>query len=97
MGLKDSEWGQIGVTMIAGTLGWIMDAPAATAYAVLPVGVETMRPSNETHDAQTHIRKYKVKVKDIDEQSTSNSDCFALRERSPVHISRRLGMPKSQH
>jgi hypothetical protein len=44
MGLKDSECGQIGVTMIAGTLGWIMDAPAATAYAVLPVGVDTMRP-----------------------------------------------------
>jgi hypothetical protein len=53
MGLKDSEWGQIGVTMIAGTLGWIMDAPAATAYAVLPVGVDTMRPLNETHDADT--------------------------------------------
>jgi len=52
MGLKDSECGQIGVTMIAGTLGWIMDAPAATAYAVLPVGVDTMRPSNA--DADTH-------------------------------------------
>lgn len=54
MGLKDSECGQIGVTMIAGTLGWIMDAPAATAYAVLPVGVDTIRPSNETYDADTH-------------------------------------------
>lgn len=54
MGLKDSECGQIGVTMIAGTLGWIMDAPAATAYAVLPVGVDTMRPSKETYDADTH-------------------------------------------
>ncbi len=36
MGLKESECGQIGVTMMAGTDGWIMDAPAATAYAVLP-------------------------------------------------------------
>lgn len=54
MGLKDSECGQIGVTMIAGTLGWIMDAPAATAYAVLPVGVDTMRPSNGTYNADTH-------------------------------------------
>ena len=36
MGLKLSECGQIGVTIIAGTDGWIMDAPAATAYAVLP-------------------------------------------------------------
>jgi hypothetical protein len=31
MGLNESEWGHIGVTMMAGTLGWIMDAPAATA------------------------------------------------------------------
>lgn len=45
MGLKDSEWGQMGVTMMAGTLGWIMDAPAAAAYAVLPVGVDTIRPA----------------------------------------------------
>lgn len=44
MGLKEREWGQMGVTMIAGTLGWIMDAPAATAYAVLPVGVDTIKP-----------------------------------------------------
>lgn len=54
MGLKDNECGQIGVTMIAGTLGWIMDAPAATAYAVLPVGVDTMRPLNETYSADTN-------------------------------------------
>ena len=73
MGLKDSECGQIGVTMIAGTLGWIMDAPAATAYAVLPVGVDTMRPLNETHDADKN-----QKVKDTNVQSASNSN-FALR------------------
>lgn len=36
----------MGVTMIAGTLGWIMDAPAATAYAVDPVGVDTISPAN---------------------------------------------------
>ena len=35
----------MGVTMTAGTLGWIMLAPAATAYAVLPVGVDTISPS----------------------------------------------------
>jgi len=29
---------------IAGTLGCTIDAPAAAAYAVLPVGVEMMRP-----------------------------------------------------
>lgn len=33
--------------MMAGTLGWIIDAPAATAYAVLPVGVETIKPNNK--------------------------------------------------
>lgn len=47
MGRKDSEWGQMGVTMMAGTLGWIMDAPAAAAYAVLPVGVETITPAGQ--------------------------------------------------
>ena len=31
IGRKDSECGQMGVTMTAGTLGWIMLAPAATA------------------------------------------------------------------
>lgn len=44
MGLKEREWGQMGVSMMAGTEGWIMDAPAATAYAVLPVGVDTIKP-----------------------------------------------------
>ena len=44
MGRKERECGQIGVTMMAGTLGCIMLAPAATAYAVLPVGVLTIRP-----------------------------------------------------
>lgn len=34
----------MGVIMMAGTFGWIMDAPAATAYAVLPVGVDTITP-----------------------------------------------------
>lgn len=29
MGLNDKECGQIGVTTIAGTLGWIIEAPAA--------------------------------------------------------------------
>lgn len=45
MGLKESECGQMGVIMMAGTLGWIMEAPAATAYAVLPVGVDTIKPA----------------------------------------------------
>lgn len=47
MGRKDSEWGQMGVSMMAGTLGWIMEAPAAAAYAVLPVGVETITPAGQ--------------------------------------------------
>ena len=45
IGLNDKEWGQMGVTIIAGTDGCIIEAPAATAYAVLPVGVETIKPS----------------------------------------------------
>lgn len=46
MGRKDSEWGQMGVIMMAGTFGWIMEAPAAAAYAVLPVGVDTITPGD---------------------------------------------------
>lgn len=51
MGRKESECGQMGVIMMAGTLGWIMEAPAATAYAVLPVGVDTITPgeTGRTH------------------------------------------------
>ena len=47
MGLKERECGQTGAMRMAGTLGWIMDAPAAAAYAVLPVGVEMISPVRE--------------------------------------------------
>ena len=43
--LKDREWGQMGVNRMAGTLGWTMEPPAATEYAVLPVGVASITPS----------------------------------------------------
>jgi len=45
MGRNESECGQMGVIIMAGTDGWIMEAPAATAYAVLPVGVEMIKPA----------------------------------------------------
>lgn len=51
MGRNDSEWGQMGVIMMAGTLGWIMEAPAAAAYAVLPVGVDTITPKDSSRVA----------------------------------------------
>ncbi len=35
----------MGVNRMAGTLGWTMEPPAATEYAVLPVGVASMTPS----------------------------------------------------
>lgn len=38
---------------MAGTDGWIILAPAATAYAVLPVGVDTIRP--ESSDINLHV------------------------------------------
>ena len=44
MGRNESEWGQIGAMMIAGTLGCTIDAPADAAYAVLPVGVDMIKP-----------------------------------------------------
>lgn len=53
MGLKESECGQMGVIMMAGTLGWIIEAPAATAYAVLPVGVDTITPEGTQRHMHT--------------------------------------------
>ena len=35
----------MGVKRMAGTLGCTIDPPAATEYAVLPVGVASMTPS----------------------------------------------------
>jgi len=45
IGLKERLCAHTGTTSIAGTLGCIMLAPAAAAYAVLPVGVEIISPS----------------------------------------------------
>lgn len=73
MGLKDSEWGQMGVIMMAGTFGWIMDAPAATAYAVLPVGVDTITPEGH-RDACTQW----TKAQPIHKYCTSTCDTLAL-------------------
>lgn len=42
---------------MAGTLGWIMEAPAATAYAVLPVGVDTITPSKQRPRVNKTINK----------------------------------------
>ena len=61
MGLNESEWGQMGVTMIAGTEGWIIEAPAATAYAVDPVGVDTIRPSPWTETGVVTCSKYDLR------------------------------------
>ena len=44
-GRKDRECGAIGVSEIDGTLFWTIGPPAAKLYAVLPVGVEMIRPS----------------------------------------------------
>ena len=43
---------------MAGTLGCTIDAPAAAAYAVLPVGVEMMRPTCKTSKS---LNKYSKK------------------------------------
>lgn len=42
-----------------GTLGCIMEAPAATAYAVLPVGVEMIRPV-EKNGIKIHYTDTKI-------------------------------------
>lgn len=44
-GRNDKLRGQIGVRTIALNEGWTMGPPADSEYAVEPVGVETMRPS----------------------------------------------------
>ena len=47
-GLKESEWGQIGVTQITSALAWTIDPPQLRLYAVLPVGVDIRTPSPYT-------------------------------------------------
>jgi len=42
MGLKESECGQMGVKMKAGTNGCSIEPPALKLYAVEPVLVDTM-------------------------------------------------------
>mmetsp|Transcript_31631 Transcript_31631/g.79449 ORF Transcript_31631/g.79449 Transcript_31631/m.79449 type:complete len:299 (+) Transcript_31631:422-1318(+) len=44
-GRKDRVCGQMGVMRMAGTLGWTMDPPALTEYAVDPVAVASITPS----------------------------------------------------
>ena len=44
VGLNEREWGQIGVMTMQETLGWTILAPAASEYAVLPVGVDMITP-----------------------------------------------------
>lgn len=39
---------------MAGTLGWSIEAPAAAEYAVLPVGVEIIKP----------VQKFKIRIKE---------------------------------
>lgn len=62
IGRKESECGQIGVTIIAGTDGWIIEAPAATAYAVLPVGVDTINPTKK-YKCNTYSKLFLLKLK----------------------------------
>ena len=44
-GRNDKLCGQIGVMHMAATLGVMIGPPAATLYAVLPLGVAMMTPS----------------------------------------------------
>lgn len=48
--------------MMAGTLGWIMEAPAATAYAVLPVGVDTITPDKGGRVLKSLLLCYEIMV-----------------------------------
>ena len=45
----------MGVNRIAGTFGCTMEPPAATEYAVLPVGVASITPSACTWTNARHI------------------------------------------
>lgn len=48
----------MGVNRIAGTFGCTMEPPAATEYAVLPVGVASITPSACTWTCATHCRTH---------------------------------------
>ena len=55
IGRNDSECGQIGVMIMAGTLGCTMDAPAAAEYAVLPVVVAMITPVTNNYSTLIEI------------------------------------------
>ena len=46
----------MGVKSIAGTFGCTMEPPAATEYAVLPVGVASITPSACTWERASHFQ-----------------------------------------
>lgn len=57
-GRQLNECALIGVTRMAGTAGFSIDAPADMEYAVLPVGVEIIKPSGGewTHDLNALLK-----------------------------------------
>ena len=44
-GRNDSEWGQMGMVMMASMFRWIMEALAVAAYAMQSIQVETITSS----------------------------------------------------
>ena len=58
IGLNDSECGHIGTTVMPGTPGSTIGAPAAAAYAVLPVGVAMIRPTRIQINTQTNTQAH---------------------------------------
>jgi len=48
IGRNDSVCGQTGMISVPGTFGCTIEAPADAAYAVLPVGVDIIRPDVQT-------------------------------------------------
>lgn len=75
----------MGVKSMAGTFGWTMDPPAATEYAVLPVGVASINPSACTCSGMTGSAANDQSTNQLIDQSIDqavnqslNQSCIAM-------------------
>lgn len=86
--LRELSLAQTGVRIMPGTAGCIIDPPAASEYAVLPVGVAMIRPSpctmvtclsftlghQHSHSQNTDMIQYTAQVSRVDSFSCSATE-----------------------
>ncbi|WAR15218.1 NU98B-like protein [Mya arenaria] len=82
MGLNDREWGHIGVTMMAGTLGWIIETSTISPSTPPLLGVGTYRGDHDGQYTSVNYRGYDY----LTFNSTSAGTTMGLNDREWGHI-----------